>query len=166
MCLGDSLCYLEQTAIADYLDRADVRKLLGVETLGNFTGCSKDVNAKFSTRLDKYAVPSQYYVAGLLERGIPILIYAGTYDWQCNWVANKLWVEKLEWTGMEEYSVEEWYDWQVDGHKAGETKSTGLLTFATVQGAGHMGTSLKFLSTAVEVLTYRVRILIYFHSPS
>ena len=92
--------------------------------------------------MDKYAVPSQHYVAGLLERGIPILIYAGTYDWQCNWVANKLWVDKLEWTGKDEYTREGWRDWTVDGRKAGETKSAGPLTFATIRAAGHMGVLL------------------------
>ncbi|KAI0775431.1 Alpha/Beta hydrolase protein [Irpex lacteus] len=68
----------------------------------------------------------------------PILIYAGTYDWQCNWVANKLWVEKLEWTGSKGYAKQAWRDWTVGGEKAGETKSWGALTFATIRGAGHM----------------------------
>ena len=147
---------MEQTAIADYLNRPDVRKLLSVEIQGNFTGCSMDVNAGFNARLDKFAMPSHYYVAGLLDRGIPILIYAGTYDWQCNWVANKLWVDKLEWSGMDEYNAEAWRDWQVEGRKAGETKSVGLLTFATLRGAGHMGTSASFLSITLhtKVLTY------------
>lgn len=75
---------------------------------------------------------------GLLDRGIRVLIYAGTYDWQCNWVANKLWVDKLEWSGQDEYAKAEWRDWTVEGKKAGETKKTALLTFATVRGAGHM----------------------------
>lgn len=139
MCIGDSLCYLENTAIADFLNLPETRELLGVESPNNFTACSRDVGAGFSAHMDKYAVPAQYYVAGLLERGIPMLIYAGTYDWQCNWVANKLWVDKLEWTGHDAYAKEEWRDWAVDGKKAGETKSSGVLTFATIRGAGHMG---------------------------
>ena len=125
--------------ISNFLNRPEIRKLLGVTSPKDFTACSSDVGAGFSTHLDKYAVPSQYYVAGLLERGVPILIYAGTYDWQCNWVANKLWVDKLEWTGREGYAKQAWRDWVVDGKKAGETKSSGGLTFASVRGAGHMG---------------------------
>ncbi|GJE84749.1 peptidase S10, serine carboxypeptidase [Phanerochaete sordida] len=138
MCLGDSLCYLENSAIANFLDRQDIRKLLGAESPGNFTSCSPQVGRNFNAHMDKWAVPSQYYVSGLLERGIRVLIYAGTYDWQCNWVANKLWVDKLEWTGADAYNAAEWHDWTVDGHKAGETKSAGPLTFATIRGAGHM----------------------------
>ncbi|EKM59597.1 uncharacterized protein PHACADRAFT_250197 [Phanerochaete carnosa HHB-10118-sp] len=138
MCLGNSLCYLENSAIASFLDRHDVRKLLGAESPGNFTSCSPEVGMRFLARLDKWAVPSQHYVAGLLERSIRMLIYAGTYDWQCNWVANKLWVDKLEWTGKDAYDIAGWRDWLVDGHKAGETKAAGPLTFATVREAGHM----------------------------
>ncbi|KAI0347016.1 peptidase S10 serine carboxypeptidase [Trametopsis cervina] len=138
MCVGDSLCYLENSAIADFLNKPETRELLGVESPNNFTACSRDVGGGFSAHMDKYAVPSQFYVSGLLERGVPILIYAGTYDWQCNWVANKLWVDKLEWTGSEGYAAQDWRDWGVDGQKAGETKSSGVLTFATIRGAGHM----------------------------
>ncbi|CCL99179.1 uncharacterized protein FIBRA_01194 [Fibroporia radiculosa] len=138
MCVSDSLCYNEQIAIKNFLNQPSIRELLGVESPRNFTGCDRDVATNFNLHMDKWAVPSQYYVANLLERGIRMLIYAGTYDWQCNWVANKLWVDKLEWLGRDAYSAEEWRDWIVDGKKAGETKKAGMLTFATVVGAGHM----------------------------
>ena len=88
--------------------------------------------------MDKYNSPTQFYVSSLLERGIRILIYAGTYDWQCNWVANKLWVEKLEWFGHEEFNANEWRTWSLDGSDVGITKSAGPLTFATIWAAGHM----------------------------
>ena len=134
------MCYAEQEVIVEYLNRADIRRLLGALAPNNFTGCSREVGLNFNSHLDKYSVPSQYYVSGLLERGVPILIYAGTYDWRCNWVSNKLWVDKLEWNGKAAYNAEEWRDWIVDGKPAGETKSAGVLTFATLRGAGHMGT--------------------------
>ncbi|KAH8105485.1 Alpha/Beta hydrolase protein [Cristinia sonorae] len=137
-CLGNSLCYEENTVISSYLNQPEVRELLGVESPRNFTPCANDVGRLFNAHMDKYAVPSQFYVAGLLERGVRVLIYAGTYDWQCNWVANKLWVDKLEWSGRDSYAVAEWRDWTVGGVKAGETKRSGLLTFVTVRGAGHM----------------------------
>ncbi|EMD41002.1 hypothetical protein CERSUDRAFT_121599 [Gelatoporia subvermispora B] len=138
MCIGDSLCYAENTAIKAFLDSPAVREQLGVESPSNFSACSREVGRGFNMHMDKYAVPSQHYVAGLLERGVRVLIYAGTYDWQCNWVANKLWVDKLEWTGRAAYNAVSWRDWEVDGQKAGETKAAGLLTFATVRDAGHM----------------------------
>lgn len=139
MCEGDSLCYLENGVITDYLNRPEIRDILGVKTPNNFTACSREVGVNFNAHMDKYSVPAQFYVAGLLERGIRVLIYAGTYDWQCNWVANKLWVDKLDWTGKEAYTADTWRDWIVDGKKAGETKGAGVLTFATILDAGHMG---------------------------
>lgn len=139
MCLGDSLCYLENSAISNYLNRPDVRELLGAESPNNFTACSREVGTNFVAHMDKWAVPAEHYVAGLLERGVPVLIYAGTYDWQCNWVANKMWTEKLEWTGKGTYNAAAWRDWTVAGKKAGETKKAGMLTFATIREAGHMG---------------------------
>ena len=143
---------MENSAITEYLNRPDVRELLGAESPSNFTACSRDVGMGFNAHMDKWAVPAQYHVAGLLERGIPILIYAGTYDWQCNWVANKLWVDKLEWTGQEEYNAAEWRDWFVDGQKAGETKKSGVLTFATIRAAGHMGRLTYALSALIRSL--------------
>jgi carboxypeptidase C (cathepsin A) len=73
-----------------------------------------------------------------------VLLYAGTYDWQCNWVQNKLWIEKLDWTGKEAYKNAKWRDWTLDGEKVGETKTAGVLTFATVRGAGHMMSLFDF----------------------
>ncbi|TFK56200.1 hypothetical protein OE88DRAFT_1621164 [Heliocybe sulcata] len=138
MCLGDSLCYLENSVIKAYLDLPSTRSLLGVTSPNNFSACSSDVGRLFVSHMDKWSHPTEYHVASLLHRGVRILIYAGTYDWQCNWVANKLWVDGLEWVGKEEYARAEWREWQVEGTKAGETKSAGKLTFATIRGAGHM----------------------------
>ncbi|KAG6829682.1 hypothetical protein H0H92_003800 [Tricholoma furcatifolium] len=136
-CVGE-LCYAENDAIKNYLDLPETRSILGIETTSNFSACSNTVGKGFNAHMDKWAHPTQFYVSNLLDRGIRILIYAGTYDWQCNWVANKLWVEKLEWSGSEGYKAQEWRDWQVDGKTAGEVKTTELLTFATIRGAGHM----------------------------
>lgn len=136
--MGEQLCYAENTAIANLLDNPATRALLGVETPGNFSPCSSEVGRNFNAHMDKYAVPAQNYVAGLLDRGVRMLIYAGTYDWQCNWVANKMWVDKLEWSESEGYKARSWRDWTFEGQTAGQTKSAGPLTFATVLGAGHM----------------------------
>lgn len=138
MCVGDDLCYYENTAIKAFLNLPKIRELLGAETPYNFTPSSPEVFAAFNAHMDKYNTPTQFHVASLLDRGVRVLIYAGTYDWQCNWVSNKLWVDALEWSGSDEYRAAQWKDWTVQGRKAGEVKSTLLLTFATIRGAGHM----------------------------
>lgn len=150
--------------IKAYLDRPQTRELLGVETPYNFSACSNTVSRGFNAHMDKWGVHTQDYVANLLDRGVRILIYAGTYDWQCNWVANKLWVDKLEWSGLAEYAAEEWRDWRLDGgtEKAGEVKETPLLTFVTIRGAGHMISHLSaflacmYTDTAFVVSTCRM----------
>ena len=124
--------------IKAYLDRPEVRSNLGVETPYNFSACSYTVGNNFYAHMDKWVVHTQDYVANLLDRGVRILIYAGTYDWQCNYVANKLWVDKLQWSGSDAYAKADWRDWTHNGKKVGEVKETGLLTFATIRGAGHM----------------------------
>lgn len=132
------LCYAGNAIIRDFLDASETRKMLGAESPGAFSLCSDVVGRNFASHLDKWAHHTQDYVAALLERDIRVLIYAGTYDWQCNWVANKLWVDKLDWTGRSAYAKESWRSWYVDGEKVGETKNAGPLTFVTVLGAGHM----------------------------
>ncbi|KIM42879.1 hypothetical protein M413DRAFT_408948 [Hebeloma cylindrosporum] len=131
-------CYRENDAIISYLNQPEIRELLGIETTHNFTLFSDTVKRGFNTHVDKWAVHTQDYVANLLDRGVRVLIYAGTYDWQSNWVANKRWVEKLEWSGHSAYAAGEWRNWSVGGKKVGEVKQTSLLTFATIRGAGHL----------------------------
>ncbi|KAJ6591158.1 peptidase S10 serine carboxypeptidase [Mycena vulgaris] len=142
MCVGDGLCYEENSVITKYLSDPALLSLIGVDPgVANFTSCSGDVGRLFNARLDKWAVPTQHYVTGLLDRGVRVLIYAGTYDWQCNWVANRMWVDKLEWSGAEEYAALPWAEWRVGTEgKAGEVKQAegGLLSFVTIRGAGHM----------------------------
>ncbi|KAI0736660.1 peptidase S10 serine carboxypeptidase [Fomitopsis betulina] len=136
-CKG-TLCYPENTAIASLLNNPSTRTLLGVTSPHNFTACSAAVSAGFRTHLDKWGMPAEAHVAGLLARGVRVLLYAGTFDWQCNWVANRMWVDKLAWGRAGEWGRGEWREWEVAGRAAGETKTAGPLTFATVRGAGHM----------------------------
>ncbi|KAG9317128.1 Alpha/Beta hydrolase protein [Chiua virens] len=149
VCESQDLCYPEDAAIKEFLNRPDTRTMLGAESPGEWDLCSSEVGRNFVSHLDKWSHHTQDYVAALLERGIRVLIYAGTYDWQCNWVANKLWVEKLEWTGNEAYKQQTWKSWVVHGNAAGGTKTSGNLTFASVYGAGHMMSVFNFHLLAI-----------------
>jgi cathepsin A (carboxypeptidase C) len=63
------------------LDLPEVRKALGVSPkVGKYYGCSRSVGEDFASHADgvRYTAP---YIEGLLERGIKVLIYVGTYDW-------------------------------------------------------------------------------------
>ncbi|QRV90103.1 Serine carboxypeptidase [Ceratobasidium sp. AG-Ba] len=131
-------CYTFKEHIAEFLDRPETRRVLGVDpSIGNFTGCSEQVSGGFYNRLDLFH-PTQDYVLGLLERGVRVLVYAGTYDYVCNWLGNYNWVTELDWTGKEQFRASDFRGWFVDGGLVGSVKSGGGLTFATVDAAGHM----------------------------
>ena len=87
--------------------------------------------------MDQYH-PTQHYIAALLERNIKVLIYVGKYDWICNHVGNEAWTLALEWSGHEEFSTQSLREWKIDGKSVGTTRSAKGLTFATIDGAGHM----------------------------
>jgi carboxypeptidase C (cathepsin A) len=78
------------------------------------------------------------YVGALLARRVRVLIYVGTYDWICNWIGNEAWTLALEWHGQRDFAALPLREWYVDGHVAGKTRHAHGLTFATVDGAGHM----------------------------
>ncbi|VDC04910.1 unnamed protein product [Peniophora sp. CBMAI 1063] len=78
------------------------------------------------------------HVAALLERGVRVLIYIGKNDYVCNWIGNWKWLTVLDWTGAEAFKESETRNWEVDGKVVGETRSSGHLTWATIEGAGHL----------------------------
>ncbi|PPQ83849.1 hypothetical protein CVT25_000908 [Psilocybe cyanescens] len=137
--ISETLCYPQTKFIRDYLDKPSVRSLLGVDSsiTKNFTSCAHDVGSAFGVTQD-ILHPTKDYVAGLLERGVRVLIYVGAYDWICNHVGNERWTLALEWSGHSEFAKQELKDWVVDGKSAGKTRSAKGFTFATIAGAGHM----------------------------
>ncbi|KAJ6593553.1 serine carboxypeptidase [Mycena capillaripes] len=139
--LGETLCYPVTSLIRSYLDRPDVRGMLGVDAslTSNFSSCSGKVGRAFTEKLDEYR-NTQHYVAALLERGVRVLIYVGTYDWICNWVGNERWTIAMEWSGQNEFSRKELKPWGAEKgiRRIGLARSAKGLTFATVEGAGHM----------------------------
>jgi carboxypeptidase C (cathepsin A) len=111
--------------------------LISLSSAGNFSSCSNVVGSAFYASLDEFH-PTYLYVAGLLERGVRTLIYVGEYDWICNWVGNSRWVERLEWSGGEEYRATSEGTWKFEGEDAGRKRTAGNLSFVTIRGAGHM----------------------------
>jgi carboxypeptidase C (cathepsin A) len=91
----------------------------------------------FRTAQDGYH-QTYTHISELLERGVRALIYVGTYDWICNWIGNERWTLKMPWTGQEAFASQPLREWQIDGQVVGRTRSANGLTFATVDGAGHM----------------------------
>lgn len=79
--IEETLCYPITATIREYLNLPEVRSKLGVSPkVGRYYGCSNAVGQDFHSHADsmRYTAP---YVEGLLERGVQVLIYVGTYDW-------------------------------------------------------------------------------------
>ncbi|KAG8963023.1 hypothetical protein FRC03_003519 [Tulasnella sp. 419] len=156
MCEGkleETICYSTSTRIVKYLNQKAIRKELGVDpSITEFSTVAWNINRLFDQNLD-LEHSTELYVAGLLERGIRFLIYAGTYDWVCNWIGNKAWTEQLEWTGKEAFNAEPLRDWSVDGtsERVGITRSANGLTFLTLDKAGHMAPQDKPAEALVMV---------------
>jgi carboxypeptidase C (cathepsin A) len=134
---------LQDRHIRAYLSRPSVRKTLGVDDAvpTNFSSCAPAVGSAFRAQMDSYRL-TQDYVGGLLERGVRVLIYVGTYDWICNWVGNERWTLALEWSGQAKFAAEPLRPWAAGGDftkgRAGLARSAKGLTFATIDKAGHM----------------------------
>lgn len=124
--------------IVDYLNQYWVREEIGVDpSARNFTPVSWDVNTGFEKAGDALH-QTEFYVAELLERGVRVLIYAGTYDASADWVANERWTLEMEWSGQEGFRSQDLKEWKIEGEPVGKFRSFGNLTFATIYGAGHM----------------------------
>ncbi|EKM51716.1 uncharacterized protein PHACADRAFT_150354 [Phanerochaete carnosa HHB-10118-sp] len=127
-----------RSQIEHYLDKPDVRKTLGIEpSFGNFSRHSMEIVLAFGASLDE-VFPTSYYIGALLERGVRVLLYVGANDWICNWVGNEQMSRELVWTGQKAFTGEPLREWEVDGEVAGVTRAANGLTFATIDGAGHM----------------------------
>lgn len=137
-----NLCYPAFANIPKYMDRPDIRALLGVDKSLNSTYavCSLKVNWDFTYGSLDYLHTSDVHVAALLERGIKVLTFVGKNDFVCSHVGNRKWVMGLDWTGREGFAAAETKDWSLphSAVKAGTVQSFGGLTFLDIDGAGHL----------------------------
>ena len=84
-------------------------------------------------------------VTRILEGGVRALFFNGAFDIICNHVGNEALLQGLVWSGQKDFHAASRAVWlPVGGGAAGEgrpggyAKSSGLLTYLVVAGAGHM----------------------------
>ncbi|KAI0807995.1 serine carboxypeptidase [Fomes fomentarius] len=132
-------CYPIIKDISAFLNRPDIQATLGVDpSRVNYSLSDDSLNERFARNSDFFNFRAEDYLAALLERGVRVLIYAGTNDFAGSWLANERVTLALEWTSVDEYKNAPKRDWHVDGQVAGWTRSGGGLTFATIDSAGHL----------------------------
>ncbi|THY68808.1 carboxypeptidase Y-like protein A [Aureobasidium pullulans] len=135
-CGSNSLCYDELDWISEYLNKPEVMKALGAE-VSKYDSCNFDINRNFLFAGD-WMQPFHRLVPGILKE-IPVLIYAGSLDFICNWLGNQAWTEALEWPGHKDFKKTPLEDYVLkDGSTAGAVKSSGNFTFMRIDGGGHM----------------------------
>ncbi|KAH7579260.1 Serine carboxypeptidase [Nakaseomyces glabratus] len=137
-CEGGSLCYPELQNIDDYLNMDYVREAVGAE-VDHYESCNFDINRNFLFNGD-WMKPYHKQVIEILEKGVPVLIYAGDKDFICNWMGNRAWTDELQWKYSSGFAQEPVRNWtaSITGEVAGEVKSYENLTFLRLFDGGHM----------------------------
>lgn len=125
--------------IIDYINQPWVREEVGVDpSVGSIPSIvATNVYERFWDSGDHLHL-NELYISELLEHGVRVLIYAGSYDWIANWVANERWTLEMEWSGQKEFRSQPLKEWVINGEPVGKYRSYGNLTFATIYSAGHM----------------------------
>lgn len=134
----DGMCYFGMRYIEEYMNLPEVQEAVGSD-VHHYTGCDDTVFNGFIFTGDG-AKPFQQFITELVNRDIPVLIYAGDKDFICNWLGNHAWTDLLEWKGKESYRPLPLRPWthSETGEHIGEVKNFGPLTFLRVFDAGHM----------------------------
>jgi cathepsin A (carboxypeptidase C) len=84
--------------------------------------------------------PYHKNVIDLLEKELPVLIYAGDKDFICNWLGNQAWTNELLWSGKDDFNEAKTKKMFLDDGKThiGDVKNFDYFTFARMFEAGHM----------------------------
>jgi carboxypeptidase C (cathepsin A) len=121
--------------IGRYLDRSDVRDALHVAPdAPQWSETSKRVGYL----LERGEQDSVADIYPPLFETIPVLIYNGIYDMDCNFIGTDRWVEGLDWSYRGEFLNTPRTPWLVDGEPAGHIRQARTLTQVLVSGAGHL----------------------------
>jgi cathepsin A (carboxypeptidase C) len=80
-------------------------------------------------------------VSEVLGAGIDVLLYAGEYDFICNWMGNHAWSLEMEWDHKDAFNAAANTTWTAsDGEVGGSyiSANEGQFTFLKVKDGGHM----------------------------
>ena len=149
--LGENVPCMDLSAAEDYLNRDDVRQAINalpVSYIGKFEICTSQIQY---THDAGSMIPVHSF---LLSRGVRGLVYSGDHDMCVPHTGSERWTHGL---GLP--VTDPWRSWTVekpDGVQvAGYTRSyqSGLLTYATVKGAGHTVPEYKPVE-AIQMFTH------------
>lgn len=130
------------TSITPYLRKPTVVEALHVnrDKRTGWTECNGAVGGAFSTQKSQ---PSIKLLPGLLEAGVPIVLFSGDRDLICNHLGTEDFVSNMEWSGGKgfELSPGVWApkrDWTFEGEPAGLYQEARNLTYVLFYNSSHM----------------------------
>ncbi|KAM3476563.1 hypothetical protein MY5147_003169 [Beauveria neobassiana] len=135
-----NMCYQGVDYVTRFLNKPKVRAALGVE-VPRWTACSESMDRAFHAAGDDIQ-PVHRHVRTVLEKGVPVLIYAGDVDYILNWLGQPAWTDALQWSGHRAFLRA-----RTRGLIMGASSSTRVygtlkhaegLAFARVFKAGHL----------------------------
>ncbi|KAJ2160735.1 hypothetical protein GGF46_002036 [Coemansia sp. RSA 552] len=135
-CEVPGTCYTDTEQAVAFLNSTKVQQALHAEDT-NFMSCNPEVQKLF--QLD-YDILRSYEddLVKVLEAGVRTLTYAGDADWLCNWYGMKAVLSEMQWSGGKGFAGAADQPWVVGATTAGESRSSGKLTFVRLHEAGHM----------------------------
>lgn len=130
------------TKLTPYLRRRDVVQALHInqDKSTGWTECAGAVGGAFRARNSK---PSIQLLPGLLEAGIPIVLFSGDKDLICNHLGTEELISNMAWSGGTgfELSPGVWApkrDWTFENEAAGIYQEARNLTYVLFYNSSHM----------------------------
>ena len=137
-CEHKPLCY-DFDNIDKYLAQPEVLDALGIPDSARWVECNKGVDLMMQYGGD-WMKEFKTAVKEVVESGVNTLIYAGEYDFICNWMGNNAWTLDMDWEGKDAFNNAANQTWtnEKSGEEAGSYRNHENFTFLKVNNAGHM----------------------------
>jgi len=121
--------------IARYLNQQSVRDALHVSPK---VGPWKESSTIVGDILERGEQNSSTHLFPRLFEAMPVLIYNGVYDMDCNFMGTDAWLRALTWPEGETFKATPRTPWFIGEAWAGHSRAVGNLTQVLVNGAGHL----------------------------
>jgi len=121
--------------IGSYLDQPSVRTALYID---EHIKAWKDTSKRIAYLLELGEQNSYAYLYPNLFESIPVLIYNGIYDMDCNFMGTDAWIESVNWSYKDAFLRQPRIPWMNEGSWAGHIRQFAQLTQVLVNGAGHL----------------------------
>lgn len=121
-----------------YLVRPDVAQAINVPSGAGWEECTGSVYAALDG--DTASKPSVTLLPGILEAGIPVLLYSGADDLICNHLSTESLISSLKWAGGTGFppSAQTMEFTMPSGERVGTTQHARNLTYTLIYNASHM----------------------------